>query len=219
MRLARGCGAYIIPYLYTYIIPYLYTICIHSRIYIRICRKFRTTCPCMWCAARPTAVQRRGNTLNGCKDVYLKAKAESGLDCLICAIFSRQRTLQFHRFPEPGTLLLRASFSRNPNPKTLNQAHQMPLAGHLACETLRLPPRIMNHCTFSRTPKSSSTSSNTFRGRPLRALIQYIEHQASTLNRYIEQVASTLHPQTLSTNPPTQTRCIWRVRRSGRVGT
>ena len=33
------------------------------------------------------ASERRRNTLKRLKDVYLKAKAEAGLDCLMCAIF------------------------------------------------------------------------------------------------------------------------------------
>jgi len=37
-----------------------------------------------------SASQRRGNSLQGFKDFYLKARPESGLDCLTCAIFEPQ---------------------------------------------------------------------------------------------------------------------------------
>ena len=35
----------------------------------------------------PTASEERGNILTGAKDSYMKARPESGLDRLICAIF------------------------------------------------------------------------------------------------------------------------------------
>ena len=36
----------------------------------------------------------KGNNLKGCQNFYLKLRPESGLDCLLCAIFARQRSSQ-----------------------------------------------------------------------------------------------------------------------------
>jgi hypothetical protein len=52
--------------------------------------------PCSLGLMAPTtiyrrAAARRGNNLKGLKDFFLNAKAESGLDCLICAVFARQQ--------------------------------------------------------------------------------------------------------------------------------
>ena len=38
-----------------------------------------------------TASERRGNNVKGFKDFCLKSTPESGLDCLVCAVFARQR--------------------------------------------------------------------------------------------------------------------------------
>ena len=63
---------------------------------------------------QPCAFDRKGETLKGFHAFYLKAKADSGHDCFMCAIFARRRsagTLPGKGYSPPTPLRLSLSLS------------------------------------------------------------------------------------------------------------
>ena len=89
------------------------------------------------------------NKLKGFKDFYLKAKPESGLDCLMCAEFARQRPSATPSCAVQGACVGRAK-------SLCVKEWAMPRALDLQ------PPRTPEHLpTFTITPKEKSSQTGS----------------------------------------------------------